>query len=84
MSEKNDDRISNDLLYEILKSIQEQVSFIREDVDLIKGRISSVERRMGDVLAEVGRSNERMDRIDLEIRSIRRQTQTEDAIIPDA
>lgn len=79
-----EERISNEMIYNVLRSIQEQVSIIRDDVDAIKSRMSSVERRMGDVLAEVGRSNERMDRIDLEIRSIRRREQVEDALITDA
>ena len=78
------ERISNELLYEVLKSIQEQVATIREDTDNIKLRLGTVESRIGDVIKETSSFNNRMDRIDFQIRSIQRQRQAEDALIPDA
>lgn len=73
------ENITNELIYEVLKSIQSQVSAAREDLDMIKGRTSSMERRIGDILAEMGRMNERMDRIDMHVRSLQRFEQAHDA-----
>jgi hypothetical protein len=39
--------VTNELMYEVLKSIQAQVALVREDVDSIKVRLTSVDTRLG-------------------------------------
>jgi hypothetical protein len=45
------DVVTNELLYEVLKSVQAQLAVIREDVGGIKTRLTSIENRLnfGDV-----------------------------------
>lgn len=64
----DENRISNELIYEVLKSIQAQVGILREDVDLIKGRTSTIERKLGDIQSDLGGHSERMDRLEIQMR----------------
>ena len=64
-------QVTNDLMYEILKSIQAQVALIREDMDSVKTRLTSQDSRLGHVLHAIGdlhtdlaEMSGRMDRLD--------------------
>ena len=48
--------VTKELMYEVLKSIQAQVALVREDVDSIKARMSSVDIRLGLVHQRYGQS----------------------------
>jgi hypothetical protein len=39
--------ITNQMIYEVLKSVQVQVAVIREDVHRIKARVPSIDARLG-------------------------------------
>lgn len=78
MSE-TEERISNELLYEVLKSIQAQVSVTREDVEMIKLRTSSIEKRTGDILSDIGGQNTRLDRMELNLRQLEARMSTHEA-----
>jgi hypothetical protein len=56
--------ITNELLYEVLKSIQAQVALVREDVDSIKARLTSVDTRLGLVHTDMANQAERLDRME--------------------
>lgn len=78
--------VTNDLLYEILKSIQAQVSVLREDTEMLKTRASSHERRLGEVHSAIGElhsamggQNERLDRMEFQIRQIQSRMDTFEA-----
>ncbi len=46
--------ITNELMYEVLKSVQAQVAIIREDVQSVKMRLTSQDNRLGHVLHAIG------------------------------
>lgn len=56
--------ITNDLIYEILKSIQSQVAIVREDMDSVKVRLSSIDTRLGIVHTDIANQSERIDRLE--------------------
>jgi polyhydroxyalkanoate synthesis regulator phasin len=56
--------ITNELMYEVLKSIQAQVVLVREDVDSIKSRLTSVDTRLGLVHTDMANQAERLDRLE--------------------
>ena len=56
--------ITNELIYEVLKSIQAQVALVREDVDSIKARLTSVDTRLGLVHTDMANQAERLDRLE--------------------
>jgi chromosome segregation ATPase len=41
--------VTNDLIYEVLKSVQAQVAVIREDVNSIKTRLTSQDRLLSQI-----------------------------------
>jgi hypothetical protein len=58
------DNITNELIYEELKSIQAQVAVVREDMEHIKPRLSSIEHRLGLVHTDMATQGLRLDRIE--------------------
>lgn len=56
--------VTNELMYEVLKSVQTQVALIREDVDSIKVRLTSVDTRLGLVHTDMANQSERLDRLE--------------------
>jgi len=56
--------VTNELMYEVLKSIQAQVALVREDVDSIKARLTSVDTRLGLVHTDMANQAERLDRLE--------------------
>lgn len=45
--------INNQLIYEVLKSVQAQVAIIREDIDSMKGRLTALDGRFSQMLTAV-------------------------------
>ena len=39
--------VTNDLIYEVLKAIQAQVALLRDDMDNVKARLTSIDTRLG-------------------------------------
>jgi hypothetical protein len=56
--------VTNELMYEVLKSIQAQVALVREDVDSIKARLISVDTRLGLVHTDMANQSTRLDRLE--------------------
>ena len=46
--------ITNELMYEVLKSVQAQVAIIREDMESNKVRLTSLDSRLGHILHAIG------------------------------
>jgi hypothetical protein len=59
--------ITDQLIYEILKSVQAQVAIIREDVSSIKARVTSIDTRLGLVHTDMAHLCDRMDRLESHI-----------------
>ena len=58
------DKITNELLYEVLKSIQSQVAIIREDTESVKSRLSQVDTKLATLHADIAHQSDRMDRVE--------------------
>jgi chromosome segregation ATPase len=63
--------ITNELIYEVLKSIQAQVAIIREDMESVKtrltlqdNRLSHIHSAIADLHADIAEVSGRMDRLD--------------------
>ncbi len=59
--------VTNELIYEVLKSVQSQVSLIREDMDSVKTRLSQMDSKLATLHLDIAGQSERMDRVDLRL-----------------
>jgi hypothetical protein len=59
--------VTNELLYEVLKSVQAQVGLLRDDMDNVKGRLTSIDTRLGLVHTDMAHQSERLDRLEFRI-----------------
>ena len=57
-------QVTNELMYEVLKSIQAQVAVVREDVASIKARLTSLDNRVGIVHTDMALVSDRLDRVE--------------------
>jgi hypothetical protein len=71
--------ITNELMYDVLKSVQAQVAVIREDVTTIKARMTSVDQRLGIIHTDMALSSERMDRIESRLGRVENRLNLSDA-----
>lgn len=55
---------TNELIYEVLKSIQAQVAIVREDNEHIKTRLTSIDTRLAQVHGDMASQSGRLDRIE--------------------
>ena len=58
------DQVTNELLYEVLKSVQAQVSIIREDMASVKNRLSSVDTKLATLHGDIASQSDRIDRME--------------------
>jgi len=58
------DRVTNELLYEILKAVQGDVTLLRDDMANVKSRLTSVDTRLGLVHTDMAHQSERLDRLE--------------------
>jgi len=56
--------ITNELMHEVLRSVQAQVALIREDVSSIKARLTSLDARVGLIHTDMAHLSDRMDRLE--------------------
>jgi predicted nucleic acid-binding Zn-ribbon protein len=56
--------VTNELIYEVLKSIQAQVAITREDMESIKHRLTSLDQRLSTVHTDMALLSNRMDRLE--------------------
>jgi hypothetical protein len=52
--------ITNELMYEVLKSVQAHVARIREDVTTVKSRMTSLDHRLGIIHTDMALFADRM------------------------
>jgi tetrahydromethanopterin S-methyltransferase subunit G len=60
-------KVTSELLYEVLKSIQAQVGLLRDDMDNVKGRLTSIDTRLALVHTDMAHQSERLDRLEFRI-----------------
>jgi hypothetical protein len=58
------DTVSNELIYELLKRVNQRVGRIEEDISDIKIRIGSLEEHVGAIVVSIAAMNHRLDRHD--------------------
>ena len=58
------ENVTNELIFEVLKKVQDDVSLIRGDVHDLKLRITVVEEHLGNMMLSISGLNSRMDRFD--------------------
>jgi len=58
------DRVTNELLYEILRAVQGDVALLRDDMANVKSRLTSVDTRLGLVHTDMAHQSERLDRLE--------------------
>jgi hypothetical protein len=56
--------VTNELLYEVLEAVQGQVALLRDDVDNVKARLTSIDTRLGLVHTDMAHQSERFDRLE--------------------
>ena len=56
--------ITNELVYEILKPIQAHIALLRDDMDSVKTRLTSIDTRLGLVHTDMAHQAERLDRLE--------------------
>jgi len=59
--------VTNELIYEVLKSVQAQVALLRDDMDNVKARLTSIDTRLGLVHTDMAHQSERLDRLEFRI-----------------
>ena len=59
--------VTNELIYEVLKSVQAQVALLRDDMDNVKARLTSIDTRLGLVHTDMAHQSERSDRLEFRI-----------------
>ena len=65
--------VTNELIYEVLKSVQAQVSIIREDVSGLKNRISSLQSSVAGLHADMAEVSARLDRLESRVERVENQ-----------
>jgi len=70
MEESTVGKISNELIYEVLKSVQGRVALLVEDTGIIKSRLTSIDTRLGLVHTDMANLSERMDRLELRMERV--------------
>ena len=71
--------ITNELIYEVLKSIQAQVALTREDAESIKARLTSLDQRVSTIHTDMALMSDRMDRIESRIGRVETRLNFSDA-----
>jgi archaellum component FlaC len=72
-------QITDELMYEVLKSVQAQVAIIREDVGAIKARMTSLDQRLGIIHTDMALVSDRMDRIESRLGRVETRLDLSDA-----
>ena len=63
-AERMSENITNELIYEVLKNIQERLSNLADDMGGVKSRLTSIDTRLGLVHTDMAHLSDRMDRIE--------------------
>ncbi|MBM3509539.1 MAG: hypothetical protein FJX61_05290 [Alphaproteobacteria bacterium] len=59
--------IASALIDEVLEAVQSHVTDPREDRDLVKGRLTSIDTRLGLVHTDMARQSDRLDKLERRI-----------------
>ena len=64
------DKVTNDLLYEVLKAVQSDVATVRTDMRDMKARLASIESFIATLHGDSTRQTVRMDELQVRIERI--------------
>lgn len=56
--------VTNELIYEVLKSVQERLTHLSDGMNGVKARLTSIDTRLGLVHTDMAHLSDRMDRIE--------------------
>lgn len=56
--------VTNELIYEVLKQVQAHVALLRNDMDSVKSRLTSIDTRLGLVHTDMAHQADRLDRLE--------------------
>jgi predicted nucleic acid-binding Zn-ribbon protein len=67
------EKVTNELIFEVLKRVQQDVSDIKGDVQDLKLRTTVVEEHLGNIMLSISGLNSRMDRLDERLSRVERR-----------
>jgi DNA anti-recombination protein RmuC len=56
--------ITNDLIYEVLKNVQERLGHLSDDMSAVKARLTSIDTRLGLVHTDMAYLADRLDKLE--------------------
>ena len=56
--------VTKELICEVAKAVQAQVALLRDDMDNVKARLTSIDTRLGLVHTDMAHQSERLDRLE--------------------
>lgn len=56
--------VTNELIYEVLKNVQERLTNLSDDMGGIKARLTSIDTRLGLVHTDMAYLSDRLDRLE--------------------
>jgi tetrahydromethanopterin S-methyltransferase subunit G len=71
--------VTNQLIYEVLKNIQERVVYISDDVNGLKTRLTSIDTRLGLVHTDPAHLSDRLDRLETRMQRVETRLDLNDA-----
>jgi hypothetical protein len=75
------ENVTNELIYEVLKAVQAQVGLLRDDMDSVKARLTSIDSRLGLVHTDMAHQSLRLDRIELRVGRIETRLELADEAV---
>ncbi|MBA4748136.1 MAG: hypothetical protein H2056_05430 [Sphingopyxis sp.] len=73
------ENVSNELLYEVLKRIQQDVSDIKGDISHLQTRATAVDEHIGGLFITVSGNNNRLDKVAERLERIEKRLDLTDA-----
>jgi tetrahydromethanopterin S-methyltransferase subunit G len=58
------DHVTNELIYEVLKNVQERIGLLADDMNGVKARLTSIDTRLGLVHTDMAHLSDRMDKLE--------------------
>ena len=56
--------VTNELIYEVLKNMQQRLGQLADDMNGVKARLTSIDTRLGLVHTDMAHLSDRMDRLE--------------------
>jgi tetrahydromethanopterin S-methyltransferase subunit G len=58
------EHVTNELIYEVLKNVQQRASNLADDMNVVKTRLTSIDTRLGLVHTDMAHLSDRMDKLE--------------------